>query len=175
MIALLWALGNSGVVKALPIGEGDSILSIGEALMDGHATFYSPEKELAFRLERTGARWTPPHRARYHYYPTFLADDLAGLELAPSGGLNDSNASATIVLGCAFGSAIEREPVSVMRLRLDDPRRHRSSELAVAGLPPEFWSVRERSVSYPFGWDILLVSGDQVVGISRNVTAEDQS
>jgi alpha-D-ribose 1-methylphosphonate 5-triphosphate synthase subunit PhnH len=174
MIALLWALGNSGEVKALPIGEDDSILSIGEALMDGQATFYSPEKELAFRLERTGACWTPPYRARYHFYPTLLADDLAGLELAPSGGSTETDASATIILGCAFGSAIEREPVSVTRLRLRDPRLHRSSGLAVAGLPPEFWSVRERSVCYPVGWDVLLVSGDQVVGISRNVLAEAQ-
>jgi alpha-D-ribose 1-methylphosphonate 5-triphosphate synthase subunit PhnH len=172
MIALLWALSNPGEVKTLPVAADDSIYSIAQALLDSDATFYSPEKTLADRLERTGARWSPPHRARNHFYPTLLPDDLAGLELAPSGFATEPNASSTIVVGCTFGESIDRGTRGATWLRLTTREISRPIELELAGLPLEFWGVRDRAVRYPFGWDLLLVSGNKAVGIPRAVIAE---
>jgi len=74
--------------------------------------------------------------------------------------------SATVVVqvdGLAAGSG----------LRLTGPGIREEARLAVAGLPPRFlaeWEENRRL--YPLGVDVLLVSGDRVVGLPRTIRLE---
>jgi alpha-D-ribose 1-methylphosphonate 5-triphosphate synthase subunit PhnH len=170
--ALLWSLSNPGRVESLPDEVPDPIVSIGEALVDLETTFYSPEPSLVSRLERTGSRWAPPHRARYHFYPTFLADDLTSLEVAPTGTYTYPDDSATIIVGCAVYDSGSLATVRVTRLRLSGPGVRDAVELTTSGIPREVWHVRERVIRYPLGWDMFLVPDSRVVGIPRTTLVE---
>jgi alpha-D-ribose 1-methylphosphonate 5-triphosphate synthase subunit PhnH len=170
--ALLWSLSNPGRVERLPDEAQDAIVAIGEALVDLETTYYSPEPSLVSRLERTGSRWTPPHRARYHFYPTILPDDLTSLEVAPSGSYTYPDDSATIVVGCFLYDAGQVATIPVTRLRLTGPGVRESAIVAIAGVPREVWQVRERVIRYPLGWDLFLVSDNRVIGIPRTSKVE---
>jgi alpha-D-ribose 1-methylphosphonate 5-triphosphate synthase subunit PhnH len=170
--ALLWSLSNPGRIERLLDEAQDPIVAIGEALVDLETTYYSPEPSLASRLERTGSRWAPPHRARYHFYPTLLSDDLTSLEVAPTGTYTYPDDSATIVVGCSLYDPDLLATVAVTRVRLTGPGVREATILAIAGVPDEIWSVRERVIRYPLGWDLFLVSDNRVVGVPRTSTAE---
>ncbi len=170
-LALLWALSNPGQIQSLPDAD-DALSSIGEALVDLETTFYSTDSALIARLARTGARQVSSRQARYQFYPVLRPDDLQIIETAPTGTQTYPDDSATIVIGCRFGRWLAGTDERRITLSLSGPGVNRASKLEVAGIPHAFWWLREGAIRYPLGWDLFLVSENQVVGIPRTTVVE---
>jgi alpha-D-ribose 1-methylphosphonate 5-triphosphate synthase subunit PhnH len=162
--ALMWALSYPGRPQSLPARGMGALAAIGAALLDLETNYYTPDAELDALLARTGARRAPASEARYQLFPSLGPAELDALAAAPVGSYAYPDESATLVLGCSLGQG--------ERLRLSGPGIQASAALRVAGLPPELWRLRAEAVRYPLGWDLLLVSGDQVVGLPRTTVVE---
>jgi alpha-D-ribose 1-methylphosphonate 5-triphosphate synthase subunit PhnH len=161
--AMMWALSYPGRPQRLPASGLAAFALLGETLIDLETGFFTPDAGLAAALARTGGRALPPARAPYQLYPRLDDAGLAQLALAPRGSHLDPDQSATLLLGCSFG---EGPAVTLM-----GPGVARAITLRVGGLPAGLWELR-RTAAYPLGWDILLVDGDQLVGLPRTTAAE---
>ena len=49
---------------------------------------------------------------------------------------------------------------------------HDTVSIHVGGLPHNFWSLRERKLHYPLGWDLFLMSQHYVIGVPRTARVE---
>lgn len=162
--ALLAALSYPGRPQALPAGGRAAFAAIGAALLDLETSFCSPDGALAEELAFSGARPAPPAEARYQFYPTLRERALEAVGTAPIGTYSYPDESATLVLGCALGNG--------RRLTLRGPGIRGAIAIAVGALPDGFWELRGRTIRYPLGWDLFLVSDDQVVGLPRTTLVE---
>ncbi len=161
--ALLWALSYPGRPQSLPAGAQAAFRLIGATLLDLETGYFTPDPPLATALAATGGRALPPHQAPYHFYPSLDAAGLDLLATAPLGTYSDPDRGATIVIGCQLGAG--------PALTFSGPGVRTPLTLRAAGLPPALWALRNRAV-YPLGWDLLLVAGDQVVGLPRTTRLE---
>lgn len=161
--ALMWALSYPGRPQRLPAAGPAAFALIGETLVDLETGYFTPDAALSAALARTGGRLLPPGRAPYHLYPRLDEATLAQLAAAPAGTHLDPDLGATLVLGCALGEGPE--------LTLMGPGVARAITLRAGGLPPGLWRLRG-ALAYPLGWDMLLVDGDQVVGLPRTTAVE---
>ena len=162
--ALMWALSYPGRPQRLPARGMAAFGAIGAALVDLETGYFTQDAALAAALADTGGRALPPARAPYQFYPTLTAAALDALRAAPVGTYADPDGGATLVLGCVLGSG--------PTLTLSGPGISGSAQLRVGGLPEQLWSLRAAAGPFPLGWDLLLVDGDQVVGLPRSTAVE---
>jgi alpha-D-ribose 1-methylphosphonate 5-triphosphate synthase subunit PhnH len=170
--ALMWALSFPGRVRRLPTTGPTAIECIAEALIDLETTYYTPDRELAGRLALTGARAAPHSVAKYHFYPKLAGTDAENLVEAPTGSFAFPDDSATIVVGGVSVRDVPSHGQALTRLRLRGPGISGVTELALEGVPPVLWNVREQAIRYPLGWDIFLVGDGAVVGLPRTTVVE---
>lgn len=160
-LALMWSLSYPGRTYKLPAMGQAAYQAIGDTLLDLETSFYTPDETLVTYLGRNGARNLGAERAAYHFYPEMDVAHLTDVGQASIGTLMYPDQSATLIIGCELGMGT--------RLSVSGPgippgeARH----IQVAGIPGEFWQLRERALRYPRGWDVHLVSGDHVIGLPR--------
>lgn len=168
-LALMWALSHPGQARDLAMKPQDlgGLEWVGQAILDLETSFYTPDSALRAAFLRLGARATTPEGAEYQFYPEVGVRSLETLHQAPIGTLLAPEQSVTVVVGCALGSG--------MKLRLSGPGIQGQREIAVQGLPPDFWVLRNQRTSFPLGWDVFLLSEQghrQVIGIPRSTKVE---
>lgn len=161
--SMMWAMSYPGRPQRLPCGGLEAFALLGETLLDLETGFFTPDAELGALLAHTGGRALPPGRAPYQLYPRLDAAGLAALRAAPQGTHLDPDLGATLILGCALGEG--------RSLTLAGPGIAGTLAVRVGGLPDELWELR-RAAAYPMGWDLLLVAGDQLLGLPRTTAVE---
>jgi alpha-D-ribose 1-methylphosphonate 5-triphosphate synthase subunit PhnH len=161
--ALMWALSYPGRPQRLPDAGPAAFALVGATLVDLETGYFTPDDALAAALARTGGQPLSPARAPYQFYPRLDDAGLAALALAPAGTYLDPDLGATLVLGCRLGAGAA--------LTLVGPGVQRPIALRVGGLPPALWELRAAH-RYPLGWDLLLLDGDQLVGLPRTTAVE---
>lgn len=167
--ALMWALAYPGCIQPLA-GEGlQTFLAIGQTLIDLETSYYTNHAELNAHLARLGARFKPPEVACYQFYPQFDAKSLQILRNAPTGTYLSPDESATLILGAELG--VTGSGVGYL-LHLSGPGIPKQVELAINGIPVEFWKLRQAKNIYPMGWDIFLVGSEGIVGLPRTTQVE---
>jgi alpha-D-ribose 1-methylphosphonate 5-triphosphate synthase subunit PhnH len=164
-LALMWSLSYPGRVYTLPASGDDAFAAIAEALLDLE-TSYSQTSDPALlpMLARTGARALPPPTAAYHFHQTVDAATLTIIEKASAGTLLYPDQSATLILGARIGEGVA--------LALKGPGIKGAGQIAIGGIPADFWAARARACQFPLGWDMYLVDGDSVIGLPRSTTIE---
>ena len=162
--ALMWALSYPGRIFGLPASGLGAFDAIAAALVDLETSYYTDHAALGRHLARTGGRARPIETAMYQFYPALGEAALSLLRDAPVGTYSYPDESATLVVGCALGAG--------RGLRLAGPGIAGVEHLWVDGIPEGFWALREQVCRYPLGWDILLVSGDQLAGLPRTTRIE---
>lgn len=160
-LALMWSLSYPGRVYDLPASGDEAYKAIGDTLLDLETSFYTQARDLVTYLVRNGARHLPEDRAAYHFYPHLTDEMLNSVKKASIGSLMYPDESATLIIGCALGSGTQLH-LSGPGIPPNEPR-----VIHVEGVPAEFWSLREKAIIYPRGWDVYLISGSQVVGLPR--------
>lgn len=159
--AMMWALSHPGCTFDLLASDHNAFVDIGQSLLDLETSFFCEDESLIAQLKATGARHLSSDRASYHFYPELTGDQLDTVKQADIGTLMYPDQSATIFIGCVFGQGVT--------LQLEGPGipPNQSQSIQVDGIPLDFWSLRERAIRYPQGWDVYLVSGNQLVGLPR--------
>jgi alpha-D-ribose 1-methylphosphonate 5-triphosphate synthase subunit PhnH len=161
--ALLWAFSYPGRRFSLPVDGLGAFGAIAEALVDLETSYYTDDAELQPTLLRTGGRARPVEAAMYQFYPA-LGDTGIRLLEAPAGSYAYPDEAATLVIGCTLGAG--------RALRLNGPGIHGVAHLWLDDIPDWFWPLREQVCRYPLGWEVVLVSGDQLVGLPRTTHIE---
>lgn len=158
-LALMWSLSYPGRIYELP--AGDAFHAIAGALLDLETSYYTPHDTLGAYLGATGARPLAPNSAAYHFYPVLDDMTVAAVESASTGTLTYPDQSATLIIGCQFGSGHS--------FRLQGPGIPPAAPqiIQVADIPLAFRRLRARANRYPLGWDIYLVAGTQIIGLPR--------
>lgn len=162
--ALMWALNYPGRTYTLPGYGLEVFTAIAEALVDLETSCYTTFPGLQGSLMHTGARMRPPDAAQYHFYPELNDAILPLLGEAPIGNYAYPDESATLVIGCTLGVG--------QLLRLSGPGVSARNAIWVKGIPESFWTLRDHACQYPLGWDVFLVSQNQVVGLPRTTCIE---
>ncbi len=168
--ALMWALSRPGEIQHFTPLEMDTtgLETVAETVLDLETSFFTPDTGLCSKLKKTGAHCEAAEKAAYQFYPSISLEQLFFLESAPIGTLLNPDQSATLVIACEFAPKL--------KLELSGAGIQDRTTLEVAGLPLELFKLRNRIVSFPLGWDLLLVARDQdnckLVGIPRSTKLE---
>ncbi|AXC49465.1 phosphonate C-P lyase system protein PhnH [Paracoccus suum] len=156
--AILRALSLPGDIFELPEG---GVMTAAQALIDRECRVYAPEHAAA--VQATGARLSPVGTADHaimQLTPVALVDVAqlsVGSELHPEGG-------ATIIAPARLGAG--------ERLRLTGPGIRQAQQIALDGIAPAFWSLRELACTYPLGFELILVDGARVLALPRSTRVE---
>lgn len=165
-LALMWAMSYPGRVHTLPTPDDDTLAAfqaIGDTLLDLEVSYYTPDAVLNRHLQRTTSRFLEPSQAGYLFFPSVGEDHIAELAQAKLGTMLYPDESATLILGCTFDGT----PIT-----LTGPGVNGTAQIAVGSLPASVWAWREKTRRYPLGWDIILVAGNQVIGLPRSTSIE---
>ncbi|MGW5795831.1 phosphonate C-P lyase system protein PhnH [Saccharopolyspora sp. NPDC003752] len=93
-------------------------------------------------------------------------DDLAGFRVGSAAAPEDAALISLAVHGFGHGTP----------LRLSGPGVPGRRELRVAGLPADFVAQRRDLISFPAGFDLLLVApGGELVGLPRSTRVEESA
>lgn len=162
-LALMWGLSYPGREQQLAgiSDTGHALQAIGHALLDLETSYYASDDALENTLRRSGARHKPVATASYVFFAQLGADDLPALESLSIGDFEYPDNSATLIVGCELGTA------NAPALCLSGPGISGEQQVRVGGLPEGFWALRERLIHYPLGFDVLLVSRGNVIGLPR--------
>ena len=155
--ALMWAFSYPGRVRAREGG----FRAVADALLDLETSVYTDDAALETHLRATGAKLKSLGDAEYVFLPAL--HDLAPLRAIKRGTTLEPDRAATLVIGARLKTGT--------RLHLTGPGIQSSLELRI-DLPLEFWGLREEVVSYPIGWDVLLIDGSRVLGLPRTTRIE---
>ncbi len=162
--SLLKAMSRPGVGCPLPHEGMAALQAIGQALLDLETRFYTPDPHLQQQFLRLGARAAGPAGADFLFFPEADERIRADLEQAPIGSLLHPEAGATVV--------VLTRSLPGARLRLSGPGLAEPAVLET-GLPKGFWQLRNERVSFPLGWDVLLVEPQGVCrAVPRSTTVE---
>lgn len=164
-LALMWALSYPGTIYTLPAAGDAPLALIATALLDLETSFFTPDPALQARLAQTGARALPPEHAAYHFYPALGPADMPHVAAASPGSMLYPDRAATLVIGCALDDS---GPPFTLR----GPGINGAHTARVGGLPPDFWTQRQRAARYPLGWDVFLVDSLRVLGLPRTTAVE---
>lgn len=168
--ALMWALSRPGEVQRFTPLEMDAtgLETLAETVLDLETSFFTPDTTLCSKFKKTGAHCEAADKAAYQFYPSVSLEQLFLLESAPIGTLLYPDQSATLVIACEFAPDLT--------LELSGAGIQDKTRLEVAALPLEVFKLRNRVVSFPLGWDLLLVARDKtdckLVGIPRSTKLE---
>ncbi|MEM9955074.1 MAG: phosphonate C-P lyase system protein PhnH [Chloroflexota bacterium] len=160
-LALMWSLSYPGRIYSLPSGASSAFEAIAETLLDIETSFYTTDETAVATFSANGARLLSPERAAYHFYENLSENDLDTLKEASIGTLMYPDQSATLIIGATFGTGQE--------LTLTGPgiNPQQATTISIGGIPIAFWTLREKAIRYPRGWDIYLVDDKQVIGLPR--------
>lgn len=159
---MMWALSRPGSIGTLP---GDGMLTAAECLLDNECTFHvQDDAPFQKALIQSGARCGPMSDVDYIFGDFNTSAKVQTLRTVRTGTLQYPDNSATLFVSAFFGSGTH--------LRLTGPGVADHITLAVDGVDPSFWSVRDDIIRYPLGFDVYLVDGDQVVGLPRSTKIE---
>jgi alpha-D-ribose 1-methylphosphonate 5-triphosphate synthase subunit PhnH len=155
----MWALSRPGLPRSLP---ETGLAQVIETLIDLECAVHFDDEALRTLAARPGATLTTPDRADHLFLSAAPTPDLLhtlrmGSDLHPEEG-------ATLVCPASFGTG--------PRLRLTGPGCDGPVEVRIDGPTPAFWAERARVMRYPMGVDLLLIDGDQVIGLPRSTTVE---
>jgi alpha-D-ribose 1-methylphosphonate 5-triphosphate synthase subunit PhnH len=168
--ALMWALSRPGEIQYFTPLETDAtgLETLAETVLDLETSFFTPDTLLCSKFKKTGAQCEAANKAAYQFYPAISLEQLFLLESAPIGSLLNPDHSATLVIACEFTTGF--------KLELSGAGIQDKTNLELAGLPLELFKLRNRIVSFPLGWDVLLVARDnaecKLVGIPRSTKLE---
>ncbi len=168
--ALMWALSRPGEIQYFTPLETDltGLETIAETVLDLETSFFTTDTLLCSKFKKTGAHCAAATQAAYQFYSAISLEQLFLLESAPIGTLLNPDQSATLIVACEFASGLT--------LELSGAGIQDQTRLEVAGLPLEVFKLRNRVVSFPLGWDLLLVARDnlecKLVGIPRSTKLE---
>ncbi len=162
--ALMWALSYPGRVYDFPAQGRRALTAIAETLIDLETSYYTPDPELARYIAALGGRSAAAEDAAYHFYPELCAQHMPGLEQALQGTFMEPDTAATLFIACRVGAGA--------RLSLTGPGVPKTAALNVGGLPEGFWTLRQRTLRFPLGWDIFLVGDSAVAGLPRTTVVE---
>jgi alpha-D-ribose 1-methylphosphonate 5-triphosphate synthase subunit PhnH len=172
--ALMWSLAHPGEPQILEARPGDvsGLETIAEALLDLETSFYTSSSALEEPIKRTGANATSSNEAAYHFHLEITPGVLFQLEYARVGTPLYPDESASLILACSQDSGVQ--------LRLTGPgipsEQIAGRVIRALGVPLEFWTLRQRKMNFPLGWDVFLVSrvaaGIQIIGIPRSTRVE---
>ncbi|MHC2543226.1 alpha-D-ribose 1-methylphosphonate 5-triphosphate synthase subunit PhnH [Ensifer sp. SEMIA 135] len=159
---LMWALSRPGLTRTVP---GGGFKSAAESVLDRECTFHVVDNaELDRAVATTGARRVSLAKAEYVFTLLASAEEVANLSALRVGSLAYPDTAATVFSPAKIGSG--------QQLKLSGPGIKGSVTIAVDGINPSFWPMRERSIRYPLGWDLYLLDGDRVVGLPRSTNIE---
>ncbi|RWK47782.1 MAG: phosphonate C-P lyase system protein PhnH [Mesorhizobium sp.] len=159
---LMWALSRPGGIRTLPTG---GLEMIGESLLDRECSFcVLDDLDIQQAVARTGARAVSLGDADYIFSKIDTGEKVAALSGMRLGTLAYPDDAATLFAPARLGAGQE--------LRLTGPGIKTSVTIAIDGVAPSFWQMRERAIRYPLGFDVYLVDGDRVIGIPRSTTVE---
>lgn len=162
--AIMWSLSYPGRPHALPERGLAAYSAIAATLVDLETSYYTNDDALAPLLAHTGGIARPSDQALYQFYPRLASSMLVELGNAPVGSYTYPDESATIIIGCSFGTGNQ--------LELHGPGIASTNSLLVDGIPPAFWPLRARACRFPLGWDVLLVGEGTVAGLPRTTQIE---
>ncbi|GAB5494230.1 MAG: phosphonate C-P lyase system protein PhnH [Phototrophicaceae bacterium] len=162
-LALMWSLSYPGRIHNL-YENVPAFDAISEALLDIETSFYTSDESLITTFSKNGAKVLTPDRAAYHFYPHLTSTLLDTVTEASIGTLMYPDQSATLIIGATLGTG--------QLLSLSGPGINPSTptNIKIAGIPSEFWILREKAIHYPRGWDIYFVDDKRVLGIPRTTT-----
>lgn len=161
-LALMWALSYPGRIYDLP-GHNPLAL-IGEALLDLETSFFTPDGDLSHILMQTGARLLPPDAAAYHFYPVLDDHALESIERASVGTMQFPDQAAAVFISVVLDGGAS--------FRLRGPGIQDEKLITLGAVPAHFWTLRQRSMRYPLGWDVYMIDGSRVMGLPRSTTIE---
>lgn len=170
-LALMWAMSYPGRAHELPSGEPFALIA--ETLLDLEVTYYVPDSihtEFAETLKRSSSRPAPLDQAAYILWPDLNENDIPQLSAAKIGTMLAPDTAATLII--SVNQFLEQHTV-----RLTGPGIQSALTVNIT-LPPSFWELRERTSRFPLGWDVILVTGEQVashvMAIPRSTKVEYQ-
>jgi alpha-D-ribose 1-methylphosphonate 5-triphosphate synthase subunit PhnH len=160
-LALMWSMSHPGRIHTLPTPNDTlaAFKSIGDTLLDLEVSYYTPDDALNQHLQRTTSRFVQPAHAEYLFFPSVEESRIADIAQAKIGTMLYPDEAATLILGCTFDGT---------QIALTGPGIKDSAQIAVGGLPVAVWDWREKTRRFPLGWDIILVAGNQVIGLPRS-------
>lgn len=158
--AMMEALARPGRLVAATT----DMAALAAALLDLEVSHATPCVRLAAAVAPTGSRRVAPEEADYLFYPELSADDLADLGSVRCGDPLYPDTGATLFVGAELGTG--------PALRLAGPGIAGEATLHVGGLPSGLWALRDRTVAYPLGWDLMLVGDGRLVGLPRSTRIE---
>jgi alpha-D-ribose 1-methylphosphonate 5-triphosphate synthase subunit PhnH len=158
-LALMWSLSYPGRIYHMPVSDNSMVL-IGNALLDLETSYYTPETSLNRHLVSTGAQGMPAETASYHFYPVLTDQHLQTLARASIGSMLYPDSSAMLIIGCKLHK-------DVIRI-LQGPGIPEQHAVQIGGIPDGFWELREKACQFPLGWDVYFVDGNQVIGLPRS-------
>ena len=159
--ALMWAFSRPGLPVDLPVGGLDAL---GQSLLDQQCSFYSPDADLALRLGQSGAMPQSPEQADYVFANLRSPQDLDLLGRIRTGDLLYPDRSATVFTTGRFDTGTA--------LRLSGPGIAAELHIAIEGIDPGFWTIRERLTRYPLGLDLYIADERRLVGLPRSTKIE---
>ena len=163
-IALMNALAFPGRVFTLPTASTDeSFRAIADTLLDIETSYYTPDAEWMPYLERSGSHVQTPDQAAYWFVPNRLDLDLVAQ--ASVGTLLNPQDASTLILGCQLSAG----QTIVWR----GPGIQSTIAVQLAGIPEQFWKLRQQMIHYPMGWDAFFVEGNRVIGLPRTTLVQE--
>ena len=157
--ALMWALSRPGSIRRMPVSGEASIIG---ALIDRECKVFAADPLLLPLVARTGAEIAEQDGADFVFLGSLL--DAGKLRQIRQGSDLYPDDGATLVLRVSVGQGT--------KLWFSGPGVEGAKEIAIGGLPANFWALRSEIMRYPMGFELILVDGPEVVGVPRSTVVE---
>jgi alpha-D-ribose 1-methylphosphonate 5-triphosphate synthase subunit PhnH len=160
---LMWAISRPGLVRDLP---SVGLEPLAKSLIDRECSYHvmrSPSLDAA--LAATGARSAPLTEAEYIFASSLSSlEQVSALKGLRTGSLAYPDEAATLFAPARIGSG--------QALRLSGPGIKASITIEIGDVDPSFWSMREKAIRYPLGWDLYLIDAAALISIPRSTKIE---
>ncbi len=156
--ALMWALSRPGEIQDFDARGDNGLEAVGKALLDLETSFFTTDPALRQTFARLGARLESPEKTAYLFFPVMDEGALETISRASVGTLLYPDHAASIVVVAEFNQG--------PKLHLRGPGIKDFNEIQV-NLPERFWQLRDERVSFPLGWDVLILPPSRLVGEGR--------
>ncbi|MDE1994020.1 MAG: phosphonate C-P lyase system protein PhnH [Rhizobiaceae bacterium] len=160
---LMWATSRPGLVRDLPSA---GLEPLAKSLIDRECSYHVMGSiPLDAALALTGSRPAPLAEADYIFASSLSApEQVSALNGLRKGSLAYPDAAATLFAPAHIGSG--------QALKLSGPGINGSITIEIGNVDPSFWSMREKAIRYPLGWDLYLIDAAALIGIPRSTKVE---
>lgn len=157
--ALLGAMARPGDIKKLPFAGFESVVT---TLVDRECTAYTTDALLGQHIQKSGARLVEIGDADFVFcsaseISTLMLQLKTGSDLYP-----DDGATLVVLGGQKTGTLVT----------LTGPGIATSVQVDAFEIPKAAWARRADCIRYPMGFDMVIVSNDQVLAIPRSTQVE---